>query len=232
MKDMLKSDPKLREMIASDVIKEKATSEPNSPNVSLQTAGPSRQLTIKNPYTRSVKRALFIDSPVPAREVMKLRTAGGFTGNQTELLTSTVRSWIGRDTFEPHVREKIKDMRHVMDPFYSTTTCKLDAHNKKIREEFGRVDRVVVFNNDMLATNTFICNARKYSDISETYFRFAADHGRGFLKINGSLQSLDDAHTDKKQRFSYQDGLLDDKFKDSGVKKIILYGKSFLCTQL
>ena len=227
VREMIKSDPKLAEMIASDLIKEKAATQPNSPTFSLSTAGPSRQLTVANPYLRSAKRALFPNSPVPASEVMKLKTDGGFTTNQMELFAKTTRSWKGRDMFESYLTGKIKDMSHVVEPYYSSTTIKLDDHNKKIRDEFGPVDRVIVYCNDILSTNQLICNARGYSDIADTFFRLSADAGGGSFKVNGTIESLvddTDPSTIKKQKWSYAH--LADKFKDSGVKRQPLYGNS------
>ena len=73
------------------MIKEKANSAPNSPNISLATAGPSRQLTLKNPYTRSAaKRALFTNSPVPSSEVFKMKNSAGLNGLETQIVTKFV----------------------------------------------------------------------------------------------------------------------------------------------
>lgn len=91
MKDSLESDPKLKEVVTSEMIKEKANSAPNSPNISLATAGPSRQLTLKNPYTRSAaKRALFTNSPVPSSEVFKMKNSAGLNGLETQIVTKFV----------------------------------------------------------------------------------------------------------------------------------------------
>ena len=80
-----------------------------------------------------------------------------------------------------------------MKEFISSTVCKFDAHSKKIRDEFGPVDRVLVYNNNLLATNQKLCDVCEYSGgIENTFFRFSCDSGGDFLKVNGTIESLVD----------------------------------------
>ena len=227
VQSLLESDPRGYEIAASKLIKSKAESAPkDSPTISLATAGPSRQLTLKRPYTRSVTKARYTNSPVPASEVLKMQRATKMTGVQLKTYAKFERSWHERSSLEPHLDSAHQESSHIMQPFFSTTKCMLDSKNAKERE-MGKVERVVVHCKDMYETIKFVCEQRGYSDMSNTYLKIAADTGKGSFKINASIVDMDSTTPtqSKTAKWSYEEGPGVGDYKDSGVKRIILLGK-------
>ena len=233
VQSLLESDPRGYEIAASKLIKSKAESAPKeSDSISLSTAGPSRQLVLKRPYTRSTTKARYADTSIPASEFSKMVDSASLTGKQSTVVAKFQRSWHGRKTFEPNLSSTLYEKSHVLEPLYSTENCLLDAKKLKDRE-IGKVERVVVFNNDMLATNKLICDTRGYSDISNTFFKLAADSGKGSFKVNATIEDLKPnlvttPSSSKTPKWSYEQGPLADSFLDSGVKRGILLGKEMI----
>ena len=82
----MQSDPRGYEILASKLIREKEKSAPKtSSTISLETAAPGHQMTLNKPQTRSAKRALFIDSPIPATEFLDLKSSARFLGLFTKI---------------------------------------------------------------------------------------------------------------------------------------------------
>ena len=231
LEEISKIDQRGSEILASKVIKSKVKASSTSDStISLATAGPSRQLTLIKPYTRSVSKALFKDTAIPATHWSKVKTDNHLTTNQSLGVARSLRSLLGRGVIESNVKEKMQDLSHTLELYYSTVKPLLDSKKKKIRETLGPVEKVLVFNNDMLATNNYICSARDYSGgIENTFFRIGADSGRGSFKINGTIENLDEITKSDSKKWSY--AVPSDRFKDSGVKRLIVYGKIQIISQ-
>ena len=224
--EMNQLDPRGFEIAVSEKIKEKMAEKPNSSTISLATKSPEDlKLTIAKPTTRSsAKKALFVDSPVPISEFEKMRSAARLTGNQADIVAKFERSWHGRKTFEPSLHDKIAQKRHSLKEYHSTAKCMLDSSDKKERLE-GKVERIVVYNNDFLGCMKHLAEVRGYS-LSDSYLKISGDTGQGSLKITINLENIGNTDplptTSKKQKFSYSDGLMQNQFKDSGVRRLII----------
>ena len=157
-----------------------------------------------------------------------MKSAAHLNGHQSIVVAAFYRMWNGRLSIESNLKNNIQLQSHVLEDYYSTQTCLMDSHDKKEREN-GLSKRCVVYNNDLLATNHYICNARKYQTFKDTYLRFNADGGGNFLKVSGNIQSLSDSdnirQSDGIKKWSYQLGPQHGKFLDSGVKRTTIYGK-------
>ena len=202
LEEMSKRDQRGSEIFASKVIKSKVSESATSDStISLATAGGSRQLTLNKPYTRSRSAALFKSTTIPASHWSKVKTDNHLTTNQSLGVARSLRSLLGRGVIESNVKEKMQDLSHTLELYYSTVKPFLDSKKKKIRETLGPVEKVLVFNNNMLATNNYICSARNYSGgIENTFLRIGADSGRGSFKINGTIENLEETtRTDSKK---------------------------------
>ena len=242
IQELLKSDPKLVDIITSENIKQKSieASAADTDTISFATAGGGQKMTIPaykkgalSITKKSPRKAIYIDSPVSAQSWIDMKSGARLTGQQSTIVAKFVRQWFGRDVLIPFLDQKVYEMTHVLKDYFSTEVCKLDAHNKKIRENQGPVDRVVVYNNRLLATNQLICEKRGV-DIKETLFRYGGDCGRGFFKVNGNLidikakVSASETNLEsptKKPKWSYEDGPIASKFLDTGVRQLSMYGK-------
>ena len=106
----------------------------------------------------------------------------------------------------------------------------MDSDDKNERLLAGPVSRSVVFLNPLLECNKKICSDRGYS-MKETYLKFAGDSGAGSFKYSMSLINLandlnsatsDGPSSSKKQKWSYEEGVMAEDFKDTGVRRIIV----------
>ena len=88
----------------------------------------------------------------------------------------------------------------------------------------------------MKATNEYICNARGYASMKDTYFKLGGDDGRGFFKINGTIQNMiekpksdmsDSSSDDDDKKWSYKKGVKIKDFSDGGVERLTIFGKIF-----
>lgn len=88
--------PRAPELIATDLIKERALSSEGS-SIKLGTRG--RDLKIKKPVSgskSSTSKALFKDVAIPAEEIGRFRSALGLSTHQTSKAMTFIRSWKGR----------------------------------------------------------------------------------------------------------------------------------------
>ena len=228
---MLDTDPRGKEIIASKVVQSKAKVSPSSASpstISLATAGPSRQLSL-NVNTRSRKKALYANSPIPASAWAEVESGGHLTGAQSTFVSKKIRSFLGRDTFESHLDKKSQENTHTLEQFYSTKKCPLDSKQKSIRDSVGQVDKIIVHINDLLPTMEYVCNARGYKDgLSNTYLKLSGDTGQGSYKMNVTIECLNDdksATDSSDKKWSYEQGLMAGNFKDGGIKGLIICGK-------
>ena len=226
---LLKSDPIGFEYAAGALIKEKSERDTSSPNIVI--ASPNgKGVTLPKPISKKsyVSRALFSNSQVTIAQWAKMISAAHLNGHQSIVIAAFHRMWHGRYSIESNLKDNIHLRSHVLEDYYSTQTCLLDSHDKNERKN-GLSKRVVVYNNDLLATNTYISNQRNYQSFKDTYLRINADGGTGFLKVSGNIQSLSDndniKESDGIKKWSYKLGPQHGKFLDSGVKRTTMYGK-------
>ena len=233
---LLEGDPYGYELAASKLIKSKAANVPQSPTIDLST--PGVKMTISKPITKKsyVSRGLFTTSPVQNQEWSKMKSAAKLTGHQSLIVASFYRMWNGRNSIQSHLNKTVQLNSHCLQGYYSTKSCLLDSSDKKEREMGQLVKRPVVFNNDLEATFENVCNVRGYSSKKDTYLKIGADSGQGFLKVCGTIQSLDDIYkndiksdsqeNEKSEKWSYKDGIMAGKYKDGGVKRLLILGKN------
>ena len=98
----------------------------------------------------------------------------------------------------------------------------LDSSDKEERAT-GKVERVVVHINNFRECMKHICEIRGYP-LEHSYLKFGGDTGQGSFKFTVNLENIvsDGPSSSKRQRFSYSDGLMADKLKDSGVRRLII----------
>ncbi|CAH0547000.1 unnamed protein product [Brassicogethes aeneus] len=160
--------------------------------------------------------------PTPSQtneDVLKIGTDFGLSTNTVVGVAAALRtSTKNRKLFEPYLKEKMQNLNHALDSYFTSKECKVICTEKKNKENIATETLVYCSNIDGLLKR--IKNKR---DVNETHLKFGIDGGGGFLKICLSVQKTN-AIDGPKHRFSYKDSNATTKFKDSGVKKLFLLG--------
>ena len=156
---------------------------------------------------KSESKALFPESNVPASEVTRFKNILGLSDTQTETACSVIRSWKGREFFEPNLREKLQFEDGILDEFFDVTHIEIDGQKKHL-----------VYCTNVAELISQLVTKREAS--ANHILKIGIDGGGGFLKV--CLSILDYEVVESETKFSYKDGLKRDIFKDGGVKKLII----------
>ena len=218
VQSILLEDPKGAEMAAHALVKQKGdTSRMDTSSMKLATRAGERPISKAGP-SRS-NEALFLDKTVPVTELQRLMVVNNLSKKQTGELTKFVRSWKGRNFFESGAREKLRDGDKVLESFFSVDEYELDSSVRNEREGGQKVNRQVVYCNDVVG---LIAHLRKHREIhpeANIHIKFGIDGGGKFLKICLNLIA-DDGALDVKPRFLYAEGASSSKFKDLSLRRV------------
>ena len=224
---MLESDPRGYEIAASVLLKKKAAeaAATNSPTITLATKGPHWTIASPEKPKKKPRNAQFCIA-----EWARMKSKARLTDNQSAVVAKFTRQTFGRSSLPANLTEKVHHQSHSLRQFHSLEKDFFDSSEKK--EQLGQVARSVVFINDMLECNKELCKIRGYS-MPDTYLRFSGDSGGGSFKFSYSLIDLasesptdnsnsDGPSTSKKKKWSYEDGVMAEDFKDTGVRRLIV----------
>ena len=230
----LDSDKNAKEKIASATIKEKQAEAPkNASSISLATGG-NKQLQIPSPSVSSVKKCLFPpgEKQITAPEVQKMMVSGHMTLDQVVNYMKFQRNFSGRDLFEPGIESKLRELDKALIKFDSVRQVKMDSHNADERKR-GQVNRDIAFTHDLRGLIKYLITARGYNPRSRLFIRFGCDGGgdlqknEGSLKLTMQIEKIEDELSSppkSKQKWSYAEGVSADRFKDSGILRLMLIG--------
>ena len=222
----LVQEPRAAESLASSLIKQKISEAPAGAQ-QIGLASGKREFKVPLPSTAaSTSKALFPGAtPIPATEVHKWQTLGGFSNAQMKTNMQVLRQLKGRDTFESNTLTALSIMDKELAPFFNWTECKMDSDKKAERENGAKVDRIVVFAEKFPELVHYLCSKRGWHVMTEIFKKVGMDGGGGFMKICLNLirvQNELSSPAKSKTRQTYQDGLCTNKFKDNGVRKLII----------
>jgi hypothetical protein len=225
VEEIVLDDQRGAEIIASNVIKEKVKeSSKEEATISLATKGRAITLPKPGPPPSKESEALYKNQPIPATEIQKMMVKQNFSLNQVKNQTFMERTFHGRKSVESDCMKKLQEMDRRVEPFFSTTTVEFDSSNKDERSQGIKVKRSVVYCHDLPGLTKFLKDNREYDDDDESWLKNGVDGGGDFLKVCLNMEKKGDPVRDqpKKSRFSYSEGAFASKFKDSGVKKLII----------
>lgn len=100
LQDSMHEDPRGAEMAASTLIRHKIDAAPkDSSSIQLATSGMPMNIPI--PGRARVRKSLFQEQSVLTSELQRLMSLNNMSQKQTEQTAKLIRSWKGRDFFEP-----------------------------------------------------------------------------------------------------------------------------------
>lgn len=227
LQEHLSKDPRGMEMAAAKVVRDKVSEASTSDqSIELRTGG-GKTMVMPNPKRQSTSKALHPDSPVLAAELRTVMTGTGLSNKKAEEVASSLRTLKGRDFFEPNVMGKIRDMDRILDEFYTAKIANIHTTDKEEidLDENGKVRRWMFYTHRRSELVNTICKMRGYHSQTEIFIKIYLDAGGSWLKVCMTIEKVQGAlaspDVKSKQRFSYQEGPMPNKFKDSGVKKVI-----------
>ena len=225
IKELLENDPDFQEQIAAEVIRRKtAEASSSSSSIELKTNGGK---TMKVPIPKaSTSKARFPDeTPIPAEEFQKLLTAAGVSNNQGKTIAEALRNWKGRKFFTPDLAKEISQMDKTLEDFYKVKDVLVDSSRKdEDLDENGKVLRPLFYCDDVPGLIQYIMQKRGYPGDTQYFVKIGIDKGGCFLKVCLNIEKKWDAFSSprhKRRRANFKDGLFPNKFKSSGVKKLI-----------
>ena len=217
----LDKDPVGAEIAASNVIKNKVAAQPGSSSVQLATGG--TPLTVQNPQTRKrAVKASYPDTPVPVDAWQKLQAATGVSDNTLNKFIQAHREWHGEKSVESNLRLKLREKSHELGDFFSVLNWPMDSNKKAEREHNAKVDRDIVYVNDIEEFISTLKNKRGYSSRTRFYLKLGIDAGGSSLKVTLNMAKIDDDFSSPPNRSRGLDlgSSKPSMFKESGVKKL------------
>ena len=221
----LDEDPDHLEILASREVRKKvAQASASSSNIELKTGhGGGKTLSIANPKA-GTSTAVHADEPIPAETWWQICNAANLTQNQQFSIAADLRTVKGRKFFESSMKDKLAELNSQLKPFYKSVEIEIDSSNRdELLNENGKVKRPIFYVDDLQGLINFIVAKRGYDPSNELLFKVGIDKGGTFLKVCLTIQETWEGHTARywRRRANYRDGPRANRFKDSGVKKII-----------
>ena len=217
----MRADPVWAEIAASKVIKEKAA-QTGSDSIQLATGG--TPLTVQNPYNRQTRsQAAYKDKPVPVSELQKVQAATGVSDNVINTFAEALRSWFGNKAVEANFRLQLREKSHELGDHFSVLNWPMDSYKKTEREQGGRVDRDIVYVNDIDEFVDTLKSKRGYSSRTNCFLKIGIDGGSSSVKITLNITKIDDDFSSPPNRSRGLDlsgGFKPTMFKESGVKRV------------
>ena len=156
-------------------------------------------------------------------------TAGlNLTGSQSKQLATSFRMLHGRKSLEPYTREKLHQESKSLEDYFNILGCKVNHAQLKVRKLGHKVNRHVFVCNDLKEFVSHVAKVRAFGGLENTYLKFAVDGGQNMLKFCFTIEFLDsnaETSPEKKPRV-YANGPFEEKFLDSGVKRLIIVGNA------
>ena len=222
---LLEGDQKGSEIVASRAIRAAVAAAPStSTNVTLQTGGGGKVMTVPMPQKR-VSKALFPNQPIPAEEFHKMTTARGLSNALSDALAQDLRVLKGRDFFEPNTRERMRQLNKRLAHLYKAKKVMIDSTDPSEEvDENGKVERWLFYCDEVPELAELVGKERGYHPQTKVMNKVGFDAGGTWLKLClNSIKVEDDFSSPvaRKTRSSYSDGVAPNKLLDSGVKKLI-----------
>ena len=121
--------------------------------------------------------------------------------------------------------DKLRAEDKSLDQFFSLKTCEMDSSTKEERARGQKVNRAVVYCNNLSGLIARVHQHRGFHPRTRYFVKVGIDGGGSFLKICLNLEKQDDEFSSpasQKTKWSYAAGACSDKFKDSGVRKLMI----------
>ena len=222
LEEQMRNDPVWAEISASKVIKAKASAQSGSDSIKLATGG--TPLTLSNPSVRKpTTKAPYHDSPIPAEQFQKLQAKTGVSDNTINEFASFIRQNLGRKSVESNLRLQLREKSHQLGDYFSYLNWPMDSHKKSERESIGKVDRDIVYVNDMDEFIQTLKDKRGYSSRTRFYLRIGIDGGGTSLKVTLNMIKIEDEFSSPVKK-ALDLGYKPTAFKESGVKKLQIIG--------
>lgn len=204
------SSPLLKEKIASSLIKEKIKDE--------KTSSRSALVTFSTCNNRSVKVALNPKkSTISADDMQKMQSSFQLSQKAIIGIGSMLRvAAKDRKIVESGLKGKLSKTIHQVDNFFESKSFEFKHMKGK---EISDVSQTTVYCKNVEGLIQFVKDKR---GVSDAHLKLGLDGGGGFLKLCLSIQSEDQPESADRKRQKFEDGVAAKRFKDSGVKKLII----------
>ena len=140
-------------------------------------------MSLSKPPTRNFKKCLFQNTQIPASELGQMMSTNKMSLNQVKRSAKLMRSWKGRNSFEPGVLSKLREADKSLQPFFSLNACEMDSSIKEDRANGKKITRPVVYSNDILGLIDNILHHRGFDSDSVYFIKIGIDGGGSFLKV-------------------------------------------------
>ena len=221
---LLDEDPVFKEMKAAETIREKAAEASSSSDIQLHTGG-GKFMSIPNPKPSTSKALYPGDTPVPAEAARQIFTAAGVSNNVGNLIAQGFRELKGRKFFEADLSGQLSALDRCLDDFYTSKDIFIDSSNKdEVLNEAGKVLRTLFYCPDVPGLFKHIMKQRGYPCNAEIFVKVGIDKGGRWLKVCANIERKWGPCSSpryKRRRANFKDGPLANRFKESGVKKLI-----------
>lgn len=160
---------------------------------------------------------------ISADEVAKIATNCNLSSRKVLSIASDLRvATDNRKLFESGLKENLTTLNRSLDSFFEVK--KVDVISAKGKKS-EVITKNLVFCNDVQNLIKHITTQRNVS--GNVHLKIGIDGGGGFLKICVSIlseQSESDTSNSQNNRKKYIEGVAAKKFKESGVKKLLILG--------
>jgi hypothetical protein len=207
--------PKMKEKLASAIIKEKMNDANTTTLCTLATKS-GRPVTLHTTPPGCSKFPLF-----SAEDIGKLQSSMNLSTRKTNTLMKHIRSASGnRGVIEPLVRDTLQTKNHQLDGFFECKT--VDFVSKTTKDVALPPQRSTIFCHQPEELKKYVMQARKLTPDDDIILKIGIDGGGGFLKICLNIQVHGPNHSKEVKRMKFCEGVASKELKDSSVKKLFI----------
>lgn len=159
---------------------------------------------------------------IDADDILKVATNFDLSTNKVHGIASALRTATNdRLLLQPNLKQNLFDLNHSLDHFFEVKKWEV---TKVCNKKTEVTTKTLVFCNNVKNLIEHIKKQRKITN--KVHIKIGIDGGGGFLKICASILSEksepDTINVQKSCRSKYTEGVAAKKFKESGVKKLLI----------
>lgn len=120
---------------------------------------------------------------------------------------------------------KLRAADKSLEQFFTVRTYEMDSSAKEEREGGQKVNRAVVYCNNLIGLIAHLRQHRVFHPQTRYFVKIRIDSGGSFLKVCLNLERQNDelsSPANQNTKWSYAAGACSDMFKDSGVRKLMI----------
>ena len=211
-------DEKQKEKLASSILKniiETTSEEFDKPkkNISLnlsQNKGKPLKILAKPANERNKQ--------ISVHDMQKIQVKYNLSSEVTLGVATDIRiSTNNRNIIETGLKESLVDRAHRLDPFFDVKKITVENSKKKV---ITTSEQSIVYCSNL---DEFVSKINAERNSHNVEYVIGIDGGGGFLKFCLTIKALDkDDIPILCKRRKFEDGICNDKFRDTGVKKLFI----------